>query len=326
MNNDKKYHITLGIMIFLFLIIIAGALAVGLGIMEFNFSKLKYNDNAVQEDISNEKIDNDKNLLDEAYKKYDNMDWLSKNKNRRVVYIENGKLMYELNKEQIEFSYGTPIIAAPNPGKQSFDYIYVINEKGEVYRAIPKYENNKEKFDNIEFKEKIVDMAIDGTNGVDCFEGPYFMTESGKVLNVDGKTYEEKNENRIYRLEASPVSVICLCDDNTIDVATYEDDIIKYVKIKNENGSVLKAKQVFASGEVNNYLDVGYYIIDEDSQLYYYMETKNINIANLKQKSKVESYNYDEEKHELIVTFEDNTTLNVSEVVDGYDLVNKKGI
>ncbi len=54
MNGDKKYHITLGIMIFLFIIIIAGALAVGLGAIELNFAKANYSDDVSQESVDSE--------------------------------------------------------------------------------------------------------------------------------------------------------------------------------------------------------------------------------------------------------------------------------
>ena len=250
MEKDKKYNLILGLMIFFFIILVAGCLAWGLGYISFGKVSTKNSnnmDNKADVSVANnsETKKDAKNSLEEAYKKYD-FNWLSKNKSEiDITHVEDGKVILTTagKKQTIEFNYGTPVMSSHIPG-QAFDGIVVLNEKGEVYKIeFLSADNTKYEAKKINITEKVVDISSNGGKGAIPYYGPCYMTESGKVVDGSGRTYEEVNKDHV-AMEGTIEFIVYICADNTVDLPRTETE---YIKVIDRNNVKIKGSKVFAS-------------------------------------------------------------------------------
>lgn len=318
MEQDKKYNITMGLMVFCFVVIVAIALGLGLG-----YIKIGSNDDNVDTNVGNagqvENKEEDKINLEDVYKKYD-FDWVSKNK-REGIYIKDGKIKIELGEKtyEVKFSYGTPVLVCGIPA-QSFTGLVVLNDKGEVYKsseAVYDVNDNLQSgnftFTKLNLNEEIVDVSRSGGDGAVPYSGPYYMTKSGKVIDSENKTYEEINKDHI-NLFGGLDYLIFVCEDKTIDVGRISGD---YIKIVDSNGKNIKIKYIFDPNNSNEYK-----IIDENDK--YYTLLFNSNGVAYYEEKKVKEFSYDNTKYIAKVTFMDGETENYEDVYSSYDAVNNK--
>lgn len=151
MENDKKYSITMGLMIFCFVIIVALALGIGLG-----YIKIGGNTDKEDSDVGNiSQVENNKEEqkvnLDDVYKKYD-FDWASKKKEDIKneignIYVQDGKIKivgsgktyyngttYDISKKimEVNFELGNPLLAEVAT-YYDFKAFVVITTDGDVY-------------------------------------------------------------------------------------------------------------------------------------------------------------------------------------------------
>ena len=149
--------------------------------------------------------------LEQAYKKYSNLQWQregfvdakdwgiyisidAKSNNVKLTYMENG------NEKTVTINNieGTPKYVAGRFNCGGYRQSVILTEEGTVYIG---GETTKGDAPSVEYKklnlgEKILDVAaLQDKRLTSCFSQVfYFLTETGKLIDVYGETYEEKNE------------------------------------------------------------------------------------------------------------------------------------
>lgn len=346
-EKNKKYSVILGIMILLFLIIVGIAVAWGLGYIHFG-NKVEKNkeDNNIEQNVTNsnnenkeeeEKSDGQNNkkdnatLVAEAYKKY-NLDWANK-KYYETLYIKDGKIKVKLDsiEQEIKFHYGKPVVVESST-YMDMTGIIVINDNNEAYisnELVYINENgpmsldvSKISFTKMNFKEKIVDVSLMVGDAGLPYSGPYFMTETGNVVNKEGKTYEEINKDHIYAIHFvdSPLHVY-MCEDSTLDVHKINNEFIKVVNLDNE---IIKAKKIFLSSADDKYI---FYIIDETESFYMLREgSVGVAVDFDDAYGKVKNIDLDKNKAKVKITFTSGETREFLDLEDGFDLELKQEI
>lgn len=268
-EKDKKYSVILGIMILLFLIIVGIAVAWGLGYVHIGIANKEeiLNDNSNQ-GISIEK--DNKNKLGNAYIKYSNIEWQRKTifdattwGQRVYINDSTGKVVIETvdwqtdeitSTKTIENIEGKPKYVAGTLTCGGYDRSAVLTYEGDVY--LQKYISDSKgkitdyNFVKLDFEEKIVDIAaIKETRARSCFaESFYFLTETGRLLNIEGESYEERNGN--YKTIIGNIDMpIYVYNDNTIGYILINDcdrDLCKENRDKFKyNGNPIVAKKIF---------------------------------------------------------------------------------
>lgn len=327
-EKDKKYSITLGIMILLFLIVVGIAIAWGLGYIHFGKQAEVENNNDISSENVNKPSDelqaqnpvkDNKELLKEAYKKYD-FDWVSKKKDK-LTYIENGMIKIELGEKtyEVKFEYGEAVLVCDKQG-QEFSGIVVLNDKGEIYKSSgAEYDtngilkSNTFTFTKLDLNEKIVDISRTGNLGAIPYSGPYYMTQTGKVIDSENKTYEEINKDHI-NIFGGLDYLTFICEDKTIDVGRTDGE---YIKIVDGEGNPIKAK--YAINPNNGY---EYKIVDEKDNYYSLLFSSN-GVAYSENK-KVKEIDYDNDKLIVKVVFIDSEAEQYENVYSVYDVENNK--
>lgn len=338
-EKDKKYSIILGIMILLFLIVVGIAIAWGLGYI--HFGKQGANSNEVSsgivdnndDDISSESTKNpdeesqnqqpvkdNKDALKEAYKKYD-FDWVSKKKNT-ITYVETDTIRIVTNDKgikDVDFNYGTPKYTCPLPGHE-FSGITVVTEDGEVYIGkIDDYNTySVSAFTKVNMHEKIVDVCFSSNEIEVPYSGPYYMTESGKVLNDKGNTYEEINRDHVASV-GDVLNGVYVCEDNTIDILLNDESIsYNYVKAMDANKNNIKAKYIF-----NDSNDGVYYIVGENNKLYK-INDMTTGVCSIVKDKEVTSVSYTEKLKHMVVCYSEGQKDIFDEVYTAYDSENSR--
>lgn len=320
MEKDKKYSVIVGLLIFFFILFVGVCVAWGLGYINFgkqsNSNEIT-NGNVTTPNVSNE-VTNKGDALKSAYEKYD-LKWISKNQDE-TVYVENKaiKIKEQDKTFDVAFNYGTAKYVCALPG-QAFNGISVVTEEGEAYIGTFNDSKYSTTFTKVEVADKIVDVSCFGGKGAVMYSGPYYMTESGKVIDRTGATYEKINKNHIETV-GTPGLLVYICDDKTTDIPKENNE---YIKIVDENGKNIKAKKLFIeSSEGNEKL----YLVNEENKLYKF-EINNNGIAHEEVHGKNKSVvkmTYDKNNYKIRIDFNDNSNFEISDVVDAYDLENAK--
>lgn len=321
MENDKKYSITMGLMVFCFVVVVAIALGFGLG-----YIKISSNGDSSDTNLENiGQVENKENKqekktnLDDAYKKYD-FNWVSKEEGS-LTYIKDGKIKIDFIEKiyEVKFDYGTPVLVSDIPA-QDFYGLVVLNDKGEIYKSSEtlydvngNLQSSKFTFTKLEFKEEIIDISkVGGDDAVPC-SGPYYMTKSGKVINEENKTYDEINKDHINSFGGLDY-LIFICEDKTIEVGRTEGN---YIKIIDSNGENIKIKYMFDPNYSNEYK-----IIDENNKYYTLLFNSN-GVAYYEEKT-VREFSYDNTKYVAKVIFTDGEVETYENVYSSYDAINNK--
>lgn len=270
-EKDKKYNITLGIMIMLFLIIVGIAIAWGLGYIHFGKQTDNNNENAINnEEDKNENNNDNGSKLGEAYVKYSDVKWQrdtyfdAANWGENVyIYGPTGKVVVETvdwetravkSTKTIENIEGTPKYVAGTMTCGGYDRSAILTEEGNVY--LQTYISNDDgqrvdfKYEKLELGEKIVDIAaLSEMRATSCFyQKFYFLTETGRLINSQGETYEERNGD--YKTIIGNIDMpIYVYKDNTIGyilVDNCDDNMCKETKDKfTYNGKEIVVKNIF---------------------------------------------------------------------------------
>ena len=226
--------------------------------------------------------------------------------------------------QNAKFEYGTPVMACPLPG-HDFNGFVVVNDKGEVYICNNiefvngAYDVNNITYTKANISEKIIDIAFEGNEGAVPYSGPYFMTETGKVLNKEGKTYEEVNKDHVARI-GTVQYLVYICSDNTFDIPRTNND---YFKVVDDSGINIKGKKIFMddSRGVETF-----YIIGEDNKLYNLDSTANgvVQVYPSAENKTVKDIEYNKNSQEVKVIFTDGSELKFSNIYSAYDIENKE--
>lgn len=321
-EKDRKYSIILGIMILLFLVVVGLAIAWGLGYIHFGKQAQNNNDtsagivdNSSNESQTQDPVKSDKDILKEAYKKYD-FEWVSKKK-YTSTYVETSTVRVVIDEKiyDVSFNHGEPIYSCPLPG-HDFHGLTVVNKNGEAY--IGEFENGN--FDSMTYtkvniSEKIVDVCFAGDDAAVPYSGPYYMTETGRVLDKNGNTYEEINKDHI-ALVGNAISTVYICEDDTIDIPLEYTTMTTYAKVVYSNKNNIKAKYVF-----HDSADDIYYIVTENNKLFK-IDNMTTGISTAVNGKVVNQVSYNESEKHIIVSFTDNTKIIYSDVYSAYDLEN----
>lgn len=354
MDKDKKYNIILGLMIFFFVIIVGIAIAFGLGYIGINKNASSNNnsqDNAnsnLQTDTSTNTIndnttdENTKNndTIQKIYSKLSNSIWASK-KNINDVYTFNEDSIVSSQNFKIPFKYGKVkyLVNIINGGMLSS--FIALTENGEAYKitsntldgdlgsALSTYNASNLKITKVNISEKIIDLTYANyvNSNLITVGGPYYLTETGKLLNENGKSYEEINRNHVASI-GNIDGIIYINEDKTLEtLRTFRTlNTYEYIYIVDENNQNVKSKYVFFesstrwTGTTSNH----YYVVDENGQLldfssnslmvaYEYYEAKGKIVHKLE---------YDETNFTIKVIFTDGSSITIENIYNKYTEVN----
>lgn len=323
MKMSKKGNTAiLGVIIFILIIIIAVILAWSLGYIHFG-KKVENNDKITTENVNNpssedktqESVENGKDVLKEAYKKYD-FEWISKKKNVNT-YVESLTVKVEIDEKiyDVSFNHGEPLYSCPLPG-HDFHGLTVVTKNGEAY--IGKFENGN--FDSMTYtkvniSEKIVDVCFAGDDAAVPYSGPYYMTETGKVLDRNGNNYEEINRNHIASV-GTAISTVYICEDNTIDIPLDYEKSTSYTKVVDSNKNNIKAKYVFYDSQADIF-----YIVADNNKLYK-IDNMTTGMSSIVNDKEVSSVSYTEKLKHMLIHYGDSTKVIYDEIYSPYDLEN----
>lgn len=249
-EKDKKYNIILGIMIFLFVIIVGIVFAWGLGYIHFGKQVEDVDLYTENTDVTDKKDEvDDSNKLAEAYVKYSDIQWqrntsFDGSQFGENVYIDSstGKVVVETintetfkveKSEIIENIEGNPKYVAVTLTCAGYEGSAILTEQGYVYLQQYIYDNVGYivgfKYEKLDLGEKIVDIAaLTDIRSTSCFNQEfYFLTETGKLINADGETYEERNE--MYKTIVGNIDM---------PIYIYTDNTIGYILLNNCDGTI----------------------------------------------------------------------------------------
>lgn len=297
MENKKTLKVSLGTVICIFIIFL---LIIVIGGMYFYYNFVLDTDelsNNVQNDTVNTAIENNTENnnntvdLEAIYAKYKNLYWLFDENSTEIefsnnkIVIENGIAYLEKNntRKKIDSIEGK-VKYITMWGEQTLERVYVLTEDGKVWVSICSDSGEKsDGLNDIFQRVNIQGTVINITNGnptVRITEPPYFLLSTGELINEKGSNYNELDGNFINSF-GSVFTQIYVGSDNTISY--YNDTTRTYIKIKDENGNLVKMKDAFVqwSSTHNNLVDETggaerFIILTEDNKLLYFDGYENI--------------------------------------------------
>lgn len=296
-ENKKTLKVSLGTVICIFIIFL---LIIVIGGMYFYYNFVLDTDelsNNVQNDTVNTAIENNTENnnntvdLEAIYAKYKNLYWLFDENSTEIefsnnkIVIENGIAYLEKNntRKKIDSIEGK-VKYITMWGEQTLERVYVLTEDGKVWVSICSDSGEKsDGLNDIFQRVNIQGTVINITNGnptVRITEPPYFLLSTGELINEKGSNYNELDGNFINSF-GSVFTQIYVGSDNTISY--YNDTTRTYIKIKDENGNLVKMKDAFVqwSSTHNNLVDETggaerFIILTEDNKLLYFDGYENI--------------------------------------------------
>lgn len=334
--KEKKYlKISLGTGILLALIVILIVALVGM-YFYYNPKENKENnknivgetDNLcnttnIENNVPNEdtKTDNTKN----PYEKYSDLEWYfdkklvevqtgyGENDDEKFI-IKNGILYFEKDGDSQRINSITEKAKYLIPwGSLTLERIYVITEERNIWRIgsspdLPYRDvlegilntGQIDKFDKIKLPDKVVDMT-DGNQDLQICEYPYFLLESGKLINEEGNAYEDLDGNFKKSLGNIRFFQVFIGQDNSLSYFNYETK--KYVKIKDETGNIIKIEDAFF--QYNN--DITVFIIDENKRLLYVNQDYSITNSSNPSDTLI-AKEYEQAKNKFVKSVKEDTT------------------
>lgn len=283
MDEKKYFTIRVGTCILIAIILILIIALVG---MYLHYNPKRENKIEVTQNTSNttnNELDKEpakENVVKDPYENYKdkNLAWYFSQKTSESdlfsdnLIIENG-IVYIANEgiqswdfEKIE------VKSIPEKAKQIapcirggvLARIYVLTENGNIYRLGDDNDEYKDAFDmiyegkadnfyKVNLKGKVIDMT-EGDSATRIVEGPYFLLETGELINEEGSKYEALEGDFVGSFGTINGTIFKKAD-NTIYEYSYQSR--KYSKIKDADGKDVKVKDVFIqySTDHNNLLD-----------------------------------------------------------------------
>lgn len=263
-----------GLLCFLLALIVVLILVIGGGAYYFlvvdNGEKIAEIETEKQEESSNSNVvDVVDNTTTNPYKKYENFKWEIRYTDRDKIsevewlnakmIIENGKLYIIDNnsRKQVTTITDTPKYIFPL-GVQTFGAVRVITEEGTIW--IMELENDKfiDNFKKVNIDGEVVDIT-DGEFWADYYNPTFYLLKTGKLINEEGKTYEEIHGNHLYMLDIWGDYFI-----NSDYTISGFGEFSNNEKLKDINGNIIKINQVFYDYEGE---DTEYIVITDKNQL-----------------------------------------------------------
>lgn len=324
-----KKGIKLSTAIFIFVIII---LVIGLVWMYVYYNN-QNNIGNTNTEISN-KGNTDKKMNEtvlNAYEKYSDLYWLFKGEGKTEytwyddkIEIKDGKLYVKGSVVDIE---GTPK-ALVTWGEQTVQRIYVLTEEGTVWKTSVVEGTNERlnsNFEKINLPAKILDMA-DGGNRLGAKEPPYFLLETGELVNEEGNKYEDAIQDFATSF-GNEGDRIYVKKDNTI--VYYDRNNHKYITIKDEDGNDVKMKNAYVQwssfdGELAKGATERLFVVTDDGKLLYfdgyntatakvYKKAKNKIVKNTREEKQEREYGVSRNR---IIEFTDGTKLKLQDTTE----------
>lgn len=275
------------------------------------------------EDIKDDKINNE---IARIYEKIDSEYWMSKKTSDKysIFNLNNKKIEYS-NGQIIDFEYGTPKYIQTILGGGVPYLLIVLTEEDNAYKIVLNDGLDlsdvcdQSKFDiiKIELDEKIIDMT-EGNGVTVPYSGPYYLTESGKLLTEDGVSYDEINRNHIKRI-GSLGRAVYINEDKTLETPRVSQTN-EYIDVVYENGEKIKAKVVFceSSEKWTGTTSEHFYVIDENDKLLDFSDM-SLFVADYYFAHTVKDFKYSETDNSVVFYYTDGTSEKIEKV---YQYVN----
>ena len=350
MDNLKRKNIL--IVIFIITTVIASILAIYFAV--FKDSSYKNNESIVTEEPNNneENTQNSQTEINEdntnenvdPYANYKDFKWMTGNsvglltklptgEDFTIEIIENKLYLVKGNEKQ-EFSInGTPkCIKGFNNGGGGLGDIYLLTNEGKAYLLNFDFSNvenyktfsfsdimNTIKFNEILPNEKILEIYTDKLAlphyGI---HGPYFLTDSGKLINSNGMSYEELVKNHIERF-GNLGDFIYINNDGTLSFhrANYDCNDVLISEFLN-SGKDQKLKIKYLSYHLDKYGNTIFYAVGQDNKLYNF-DRNSLMVASKeyeyrdKDVSKLQIITLNDSVKCAQVVFTDGTTFNIQD-------------
>ena len=221
---------------------------------------------------------NNKSTDSKIYEKYENADvyWLFRESAKREyvwqgdkIEIKDDKLYVKGNLVNIE---GTPY-AFITWGDQTLERIYVLTNEGTVWKLLMEGKGEKlnSSFEKVNIAGKVIDMT-NGNRNTRVTEPPYFLLETGELVNEAGEKYERLDGGFVNSF-GNEYDRIYVKSDNSL--AYFDTDKRQYVTIKDENGNVIKMKNAYVQwtsfdGTIADGVSERLFVVTEEGKLMYF--------------------------------------------------------
>ena len=221
---------------------------------------------------------NNKSTDSKIYEKYENADvyWLFRESAKREyvwqgdkIEIKDDKLYVKGNLVNIE---GTPY-AFITWGDQTLERIYVLTNEGTVWKLLMEGKGEKlnSSFEKVNIAGKVIDMT-NGNRNTRVTEPPYFLLETGELVNEAGEKYERLDGGFVNSF-GNEYDRIYVKSDNSL--AYFDTDKRQYVTIKDENGNVIKMKNAYVQwtsfdGAIADGASERLFVVTEEGKLMYF--------------------------------------------------------
>lgn len=221
---------------------------------------------------------NNKSTDSKIYEKYENADvyWLFRESAKREyvwqgdkIEIKDDKLYVKGNLVNIE---GTPY-AFITWGDQTLERIYVLTNEGTVWKLLMEGKGEKlnSSFEKVNIAGKVIDMT-NGNRNTRVTEPPYFLLETGELVNEAGEKYEILDGGFVNSF-GNEYDRIYVKSDNSL--AYFDTDKRQYVTIKDENGNVIKMKNAYVQwtsfdGTIADGASERLFVVTEEGKLMYF--------------------------------------------------------
>jgi len=282
----------------------------------------------------------------DPYAKYHQFKWL---RNNTCGYTEkfeiiNSKLYYinDTSKEEVTSIIGNPKYVNGIINGGILNKIFVITEQGTVWLVEVgrgDYTELHTNFIKLNIPGTILEMThgIEGARGYAVGMYQYYLTSDGKLINENGKTYEEINGNHILGL-GNFGDAIYIGSDETISYYTTD---INYEYVKDTIGNNLKAKQVICQSSTtrNDLLSDGvlerFYVVTQNNQLLYFDTntdmiaheyTEALNKTVIKIENEEIPDQYGGHSHNIVITLSGNIKIELIDISTAYDISTKSFI
>lgn len=267
MEEKKYFTIRVGTCILIAIIVILIIALVGM-YLHYNPKEKEENKIEVSQNTSNTTNNNDlekepveENVSIDPYENYKDLEWCFSEKVTESglisdkFIIENGTvyLVNDNNKKtQMKSIDEKAKQIAPWVNGGEVVSVYVLTENGNVYKLGDDnddlkttfemiYEGDADYFQKVNLKGKVIDMTA-GDSSTRIVEGPYFLLETGELINEEGSKYEALEGDFVGSF-GTIMGKIFKKADNTIYEYSYQAR--KYTQIKDADGKAVKVKEVF---------------------------------------------------------------------------------
>lgn len=205
--------------------------------------------------------------------------------------ISNGKIYIEKAGVQKEVTSITGNVKDITTwGEEKVERVYALTEDGEIWESICNAEEGKvfsDNFKKLEFPMNVINMT-NGDSTTRAIVPPYFLLESGDLINKEGDFYDALDEGYVGSFGDDDGTRTYISDDATM--AYYDEETKEYIPLTDEEDFYIIVKDAFLQKptERNNITSeqVGkerLYVIDIEGILYYYdFKENNTDRKNLK--------------------------------------------